>query len=33
MNSIKFFLKNNFVEIKDKKRDKENYKYFVLNLK
>ena len=33
MNSIKFFLKNNFVEIKNRKRDKENYKYFVLNLK
>ena len=33
INSIKYFLKNNFVEIKDKKKEKENYKYFFLNLK
>ena len=32
MNSIKFFLKNNFLEIKNKKQVKGNYKYFVLNL-
>ena len=33
VNSIKFFLKNNFLEIKNKKQDKGIYKYFVLNLK
>ncbi len=33
INSINFFLKNNFLEIKTKKQDKGNYKYFVLNLK
>tara|TARA_B100000925_G_C21865349_1_gene411844 strand:- start:236 stop:706 length:471 start_codon:yes stop_codon:yes gene_type:complete len=33
INSINFFLKNNFLEIKNKKRDKGNYKYFILNLK
>ena len=28
-----FFLKNNFLEVKNKKLNKGNYKYFILNLK
>lgn len=33
VNSIMFFLKNNFLEVKNKKLNKGNYKYFILNLK
>lgn len=33
VNSIMFFLKNNFLEIKNKKLNTGNYKYFILNLK
>lgn len=33
VNSIKFFLKNNFIEIPENKIDKENYRYFKLNIR